>query len=224
MRIATILALLTLAGSAAGEQFWVEYDASCGLFPEECGWMRTIEGGGAVRSLADGILTLDSMADPMIFDYYKMNRPITPGPGETFVATWRVCVAEQSEFWEQLAYFHGDAGSAVVLGYYLDRVCSLYEGWYLPFLPGVFHTYRLESPDLSSYSLWIDDAYSIAGVFHSPCEPVPFVIFGDGTCGTGAGVSRTEWEYFGFGVVPEPSALITVFAIALCALLAQRHA
>jgi hypothetical protein len=213
MRVITTLILLTFAAGAAAEQFWIEYDASCGQFPEECGWTRTTHGGGAVRSLADGVLTLDSMASPLISDYYKIERPITPGPGEMFVATWRMCVAQESGFWEWLAAVKADDGYLVMLAYKTDQMWSLDEQWYYPIAPGAFHTYRLESADLDTYSLWIDECCVHTGVFGGPFEPIPHVDFGDLGYGSNT-LSLTQWSYWGFGIVPEPGAMALLLACA----------
>ncbi|HOO16553.1 MAG: hypothetical protein KBH81_04280 [Phycisphaerae bacterium] len=92
MRIVALLASLMLVAGAAGEQFWIEYDASCGLFPEECGWNRLAMEGGAERSLDDGLLTLDSLAGLGVIDCYGIGRPISLAPGESFVMQWRLRV------------------------------------------------------------------------------------------------------------------------------------
>jgi hypothetical protein len=201
------------------EQFWISYDAACGQYPEQVGWTRTTHAGGAVRSISDGILTLDSTADPMIEDCYRIDRPITPGPGEMFVAEWRVCVAQQSGYWEVLAGAQADDGGQVVLDYKEDYVRSFWDGWSLPIASGAFHTYRLESTTMHDFSLWIDGTYAHSGAFDRPGPPIPFVAFGDASYG--ASTSLTEWEYFRFGVVPEPGAIALAFAV--CAYVARRR-
>jgi hypothetical protein len=219
-----ILALLA-AGLCAclvqAEPFWISYDAACGQFPEEVGWTRHTHDGGAVRSLSDGVLTLDSTASSMICDYYEMDHPITPGPGEMFVSEWRVRVVQQSGFWEALACAQADDGGVVVLGYSADHVKSWYEDWSVPIAPGIFHTYRLESTSMYDYSIWIDGSYVHDGVFDRPGPPIPFVVFGDGSYGTTPSVSLTQWDYFAFGVVPEPSSLMLLLALPACACVAR---
>jgi hypothetical protein len=189
------LLIVLMIGPAVcqAEQFWVSYDAACGQFPEQCGWTRTTHGGGAARSLADGILTLDSTASSMICDYYRIDRPITPGPGETFVAEWRMRVALQSGCWESLMCAEADDGGDIVLEYGMDGMGSLWEGWSVPIVPGAFHAYRLESASMYDYSLWIDGVHVRDGVFDRPGPPIPFVVFGDGSYGTAPSVSLTEW-------------------------------
>jgi hypothetical protein len=223
-RIVTIVAAGLCACVVQAEPFWISYDAACGQFPEEVGWTRHTHEGGAVRSLADGVLTLDSTASSMICDYYEMDHAITPEPGETFVAEWRVCVSQQSGFWEALTCLRADDGGVVLFGYTQDHMRSWYETWSVPFDPTVFHTYRVESGDMYNYSLWIDDAHVHDGVFDRPGPPIPWVLFGDVSYGTTPCVSLTEWNYFGFGVVPEPSSLMLALALLAGACVARRRA
>ena len=219
-RIVAVVAAGLCACLVQAELFWISYDASCGLYPEEVGWTRTTHGGGAVRSLADGILTLDSTADSMICDGYGIYRPTTPGPGETFVCEWRMCLAQHSGFGESLVSMCADDGGGVAFRYWMDYLQSYHDGWTVPITPGVFHTYRLESTDMYTYSLWIDGAFVRTGQFDRPGPPTPYAAFGD--CGYGGGVlSLTQWDYFRFGVVPEPGAI--GLALAACACVARRR-
>jgi hypothetical protein len=211
-RIVVVLAAGLCACLVQAEPFLIEYSAASGLYPEESGWTRHTHGGGAARSLSDGVLTLDSTASSMICDYYRIDRPITPDPGETFVAEWRVCVAHQSGYWKALAGAVADDGAAVLFDYKEDYVRSFYDGWSVPIAPGVFHTYRLESTSMYDFSLYIDDSYARSGVFDRPGPPVPFAWFGDGSYG-GDTLTLTEWDYFRFGVVPEPSGMALVLGV-----------
>jgi len=218
-RIVAVVAAGLCACLVQAELFWISYDASCGLYPEEVGWTRTTHGGGAVRSLADGILTLDSTASSMINDSYRMERPTTPGPGETFVCEWRMCLAEHSGFGESLMSMRADDGAGAQFRYWMDHVQSE-DGWSVPITPGVFHTYRLESVDMYAFSLWIDDAFVRTGDFDRPGPPVPYAAFGDGSYG--ASRSITQWQYFRFGIVPEPGGLM--LALVACAYGARMRA
>ncbi len=218
-RSLAILAAGACACLVQAEQFLIEYSAASGLYPEVCGWTRSTHGGGAVRSIADGILTLDSTGSSMICDFYRVDRPITPGPGETFVAEWRVRVAQHSGYWEGLASARADDGGEVAFGYDTDRVFGYWEGWYVPVAPSVFHTYRLESASMYDYSLWINGTYAHGGVFVRPGAPNPTVWFGDGTYGAGT-LSLTQWDYFRFGIAPEPGGI--ALALAACACVARR--
>src|SRR5262249_20346055 len=86
-----LLALL-VTECALGTPYWVAYEGDD--FPEAEGWERHTSGGGAVRSLLDGVLTLDSLQSPLIFDDYFWRRQLNPGPQELFVCEWRVRVTE----------------------------------------------------------------------------------------------------------------------------------
>jgi|GEM_PF-1029767 len=220
-RIVAVVAAGLCACLVQAELFWISYDASCGLYPEEVGWGRIAHGGGAVRSLADGILTLDSTADSMICDGYGIYRPTTPGPGETFVCEWRMCLAQHSGFGESLVSMRADDGGGVNFRYWMGHLQSE-QGWTVPIAPDIFHTYRLESTDMYTYLLWLDGVYMGSDAFDRPGPPVPYAAFGDCTYGTTPQSSLTQWEYFRFGVVPEPNSLALVLALTTCACVARR--
>ena len=83
---------LALTASAAAEPYWITYEGND--YPENVGWERVwgnwdgpYQGDGAVRTLEDGVLTLDTLYDDGVVDFYKIERPgaIDPGPGELFV-------------------------------------------------------------------------------------------------------------------------------------------
>ena len=77
------------------------------------------------------------------------------------------------------------------------------------FEPGVFHDFEMYSSDMRSYELHIDGALAIEGVFHESLFPAG-AGFGDLT----SGLSLAEWDYFRFGVVPEPAcASLLLFAL-----------
>jgi hypothetical protein len=86
--VAVVLVLAPAVGLA--DQYWVAYEAND--FPENMGWLRRYGDengpmhGGAERSVAEGILTLDGLRHDQIYDGAEMQRPIDPGPGELFVA------------------------------------------------------------------------------------------------------------------------------------------
>jgi len=89
-RLLVFLAVLSCAGysAALAEPYWVAYEGND--FPENEGWGRRwgnwdgeFEGDGAVRTVADGVLTIDSMYDEGVYDYAYVERPgaTDPGPG-----------------------------------------------------------------------------------------------------------------------------------------------
>ena len=203
--------------AARASPYWIAYEGDD--FPENQGWVRNYgdengpQQGGSVRTLQDGVLGINSLRNPMIYDFYEMDRSINPGPGETFVATWRMRVAE--------AYGFGDVGVAIApdtpailgFGWYYDRMVGTTETWSIPITPGVFHTYEIRSTDMLNYNLWIDATFARSGLWDTNSINHEFINFGDGHHG-GNAVSSSEWDYFGFGVVPEPSE-ITLFACVI---------
>ncbi len=169
-RLVTALAgLVALAGSAVAEPFWVEYNASSGLFPEEVGWERLVMGGGAQRSLEDGLLTLDGLASSDIVDDYGMLRPIDLSPGQSFVMEWRLRVDEVHGSSNPLVGVWFDEGRGrVSLKYSESAIYSLLEGVWIDFEPYVFHEYSLVSSDMLTYTLHIDGSVAYSGNFVSP--------------------------------------------------------
>jgi hypothetical protein len=206
MRIAALIVALAAAGAAFGTPYWIAYEGHD--FPENEGWLRVWgdeEGpyhGGAERSLADGILTLDGLRSDQIYDFYEMQRPIAPGPGETFVAEWRVLVDPASD--------PRDVGVAIAnpsrLAFFLIGPNSLvsWDGPAISIEAGVFHTFVFSSQNMQEYQLVIDDDATYNGYFNLPTYS-SFVNFGDAGQGER---SSSQWDYFRFGVVPEPASAL----------------
>jgi hypothetical protein len=67
-----------------------------------------------------------------------------------------------------------------------------------------FHEFRVESADMVSFSLSIDDGLAYTGTFESLTLLHSFVNFGDAVQGQS---SLTHWDYVRFGVIPEPSTV-----------------
>lgn len=222
MRFLAALVVLCIIGSAMAEPFWVEYDASCGQFPEQVGWDRLAMGGGARRSLDGGVLTLDGLASTMIVDDYGMLHPIDLGPGESFVMHWRLRVDEVDGFADPGVAAFSEGFGRVSLLYSESSIYSILEvAWIADFEPHVFHDYSLVSADLLTYTLSIDSAVVYTGQMVSPSHN-PGIDWGDEWEG---GSSRSDWDYVGFGVVPEPSmALLLASACLLATLLRARRA
>ncbi len=211
-----------LAARARGERYWVEYDASCGQFPEEVGWTRHwgdefgSHHGGAERRLEDGALVLDSLASDRIYDYYEVDRLIDPGFGERFVAEWQLRVDEPSDDCDaQVVIARDDPPGHVAIEFATDGLHIPTEHLTLPVDPGVFHAYRFESNDMQAYALYLDGALLHEGLFQEISLLQSFVGFGDGAQGAR---SLSRWNYFRFGAVPEPSAcaLAAVAATVAC--------
>ncbi len=209
--LGTAFILLGGAGGRA-ERFWVAYEGDD--YPENQGWERVYGdehgpgSGGAVRSLADGIFTLDGLYSNAVVDFYVKDRAFDPGPGEKFVAEWRVLVDPASDpydvnvgIWRAVspgyAYFQlGPSGVRIRPGLV---TIGLQEG--------VFHSYRFESVDMHSFTLDIDGAITFSGSFYDNTTLQYSVAFGDTVDGQ---VSRSHWDYVRYGIVPEPCSAAAV--------------
>lgn len=210
------ICLLVLGAGARAEPFWIEYDASCGQFPEEVGWDRLAMGGGARRSLEDGALRLDSLASTSIIDCYGISHPVDLGPGESFVLEWRLRVNEVYGLADPpvkpvMAVFFAGYGR-VTLEYSETSLYSLLEFTWIDFDPHAFHDYSLATSDLLTYTLRIDGSAAHTGPLVTPCS-VSSVDWGDSVTGSS---SLSDWDYVRFGVIPEPSSVL----LTTCACLA----
>lgn len=202
----TLGLLVAVVSSAPADQYWVSYEAD-GVYPEACGWSRRTDYGGAQRWFEDGALVLDSRASLMIDDSYSMSRPqaLDPSPGEVFVMQWRLRVDESQGPWDQSVGFFSDERRAVFLDFAYAAVWDGVEGHIAAtFSPGVFHEFELRSADMLTYELYIDCATAYSGAFTVPLVDSSRVAWGDGTQG---GASLARWDYFRFGVVPEPGGI-----------------
>jgi hypothetical protein len=185
--------------AALADQYWVTYEGND--FPENEGWERYAYAGGAERYLQEGCLVLDGRASIDISDFYRQPLPADPGPGEVFLAQWRMRVDEVSGFFDPGVAVGSYGHGAVVLCYQQNRIYSLLEGVFIDFAPGVFHEYSLVSVDMLSYALYIDGALGRTGLFVGPMSQSQ-VDWGDYTQGAS---SLSDWDFFRFGVVPEPT-------------------
>jgi hypothetical protein len=201
------------AGMARAAPYWVAWEGND--FPENEGWRRIVNGPQpAERTLADGIMTMDGLADRQIDDYYRMERPLDPEAGETFVMQWRLRVHEVNG--NPLALY--DAGAAVwsdddwtvSLLFGIDFVYSFHENVQIPIEPGVYHAVELRSSDMRSYHLLVDGALIHAGAFWEPTFRQSRIHWGDRARGS---ASLVDWDYFRFGVVPEPATLWSLLAL-----------
>ena len=220
MRILCFLSVVTLSVSGGrADEYWFAYEAT-DRFPEEEGWRRFTTGGGAVRSLENGQLIIDGRRSIEITDRYEMNLEgnLDPDPGERFVARWRVRVDEVSSNFDAAVAIEADDNRAVLFLYEENRVFN----WYDPaasaqFTPRVFHDFEFRSSDMRAYELRIDGLLAVSGSFR-PSLGESRVGWGDATQGTS---SLTTWDYFRFGVVPEPGPVVMLL-ITLTAMLRRR--
>lgn len=219
--VVCVAMVLTGAGAALATPYWVTWEGND--YPENEGWEHVwgnfdgpYQGPGADRSLDGGIMTVDTLADPLMYDGYRMSRPgqFDAGPGETFIMEWRMLIEEAN----------GNQTEGCAVGLLTDdaRVASL---WFRPyqvdvptddyqtatFEPYVWHSYRLVSSDMLSFDLYIDDVWSLSAQFTVGADR-SFVAWGNQIQG---GSARVHWDYVRFGVVPEPNGLLLVCVLSL---------
>ena len=109
-------------------------------------------------------------------------------------------------------YVISDDHYAVMFVFAERYVLSTHEGnVFAYFEPGMFHEFEMRSGDMRSYELYIDGELAIEGVFSESSFPA-CAGFGDVV----SSWSLAEWDYFRFGVVPEPNTA-TLFFVGLLA-------
>jgi hypothetical protein len=219
VRALAMLVALALTANARADLFWIEYDASCGQFPEEVGWDRLVMSGGDQRSLDGGVLTLDSSAGLGVIDCYGISHPVDLGVGESFLVEWRLRVDEvvgaaHPPFKPAITVgFDGYGG--VTFAYAEGSLYSVLESTWIDFDPNVFHDYSLTTSDLLNYTLSIDGSVAHTGRLETPCY-VNAVGWGDKATGA---TSVSEWEYVRFGVIPEPSGALLIISACLAGII-----
>ncbi len=214
-RLATLgILLCNLTGAARAEQFWVAWEGND--FPENEGWERVHygdDGPPAIRSLSNGVMTLDGLASTRIVDAYRMYRPINPQAGEEFVIHWRLQIDEvgnQNYPYDPGLSIYSDDGWDVLLVMGVDEVHSVLEQADFGFEAGVFHDWTFRTKDMRSYTLSVDRSVVYTGVF-TQSGPVEWRLsWGDIVAGSN---SLSDWDYFRFGIVPEPTSCISLLAL-----------
>jgi len=226
----TAAALGTLVIPAGAEPYWFTYEGND--LPENEGWTRywgnqdgEYQGDGAIRTIEDGVLTIDSMDDPWIYDYNWIDLPdqFDPEPGEELVMEWRLKVDEVVGVWSGPGVsLASDERWRAGFVFREDYIWSFYEGddVFIPIEPGVFHEYRFVSSDLRSYDLYIDGELARHGAW-SHLASSSRATWGDFSYPVS---SRSRWDYFRFGVVPEPKTVsLILVAMACCRRKARSH-
>jgi hypothetical protein len=168
------------------------------------GWERLATGGGADRTIADGILRLSANVTG-ISDGYKFdgNEQLNPDTGEFFYAEWRMRIISPSSDADVTVYFASDDfGGDVSMGWGENDFWSLYDFHHISLDATVFHTYRLESLDMADYDFYLDGELAYQGFFDPPTLNSSFAFWGDGGVN---GISTSEWDYFRLGVTPIPA-------------------
>lgn len=219
-------ALGALALPAGAEPYWITYEGND--LPENEGWNRywgnadgEYQGPGAYRTVEDGILTMDSLYDLEVYDFVEMTLPgqIDPDPGETFIAEWRLKVEQVDGLIDPAVWIFSDTAMVLGFDYGVSFMRSVFENYrVIPITPGMFHEYRLISADMHIYELYIDGAIAIEGQFSQN--------LGQSTVGWGdnahPAACRTQWDYFRFGVVPEPDAIFLFLSLSAATLSRKR--
>lgn len=202
------------------EPYWVAWEGND--YPENEGWTRQFISGGADRDLSSGAMRIDSTRSHLIYDQSVLERQVDAEAGELFVVEWRARVnVSDGPLWDQGVGIATDSAGLLILGLYRDAIHSAREGWTIPLEQGEFHTIRLESIDMESYSIYIDDSFARIGAFEPETLARSAVTFGDGSSGGGI-VSNVDWDYFRFGVVPEPSSYLCLLSALACTTLWRR--
>lgn len=215
-RVASLaFAALFAFGAAATSRatpYWIAWEGDD--WPEKQGWTRSYGtlnnpgGGQALRTLDDGVLTIDGMQGIGVYDTNSKDLPgaLDPDPGEMFMARWRMRVDSVTlppHGWDPLVAVIADEPWVVHFLYSQDRVWELSQNVEVEIAPGVFHLYELRSTDMRSYMFYVDGDLVLSGHF-DPTVLTSRVAWGDGAT---PAESCTAWDFFEFGVVPEPTAL-----------------
>jgi hypothetical protein len=209
--------LFALAPPLRAEPYWVAWEGND--FPENEGWRRRVNGEGpAMRTLADGIMTIDGLWSTQVDDFYRMERTLDPDPGELFVMQWRLRVHEvigsPLTLYDPGVTVYSDDDWTVSLLFGTDFIRSFHERLEIPMQPAVFHTFEFHSRDMRSYELLLDGALIHVGSFWEPTFTQSRIDWGDLARGS---ASLSDWDYFRFGVVPEPTAGLLILALLLSA-------
>jgi hypothetical protein len=209
--------LLMLIPAAVADEYWVSYQGSD--YPENEGWERTLSEGGAIRTIEDGALVLNSLRSVNIVDFYEMSRPLDPDPGELFIMRWRLKIDSVPMHFDPNVGVFADAFRGVSFRFTEDALLSGFEpNVSVPFERGEFHVFELTSSDMDRYALAIDGTPALLGRF-MPIGNPSRVFWGDGVQGA---TSLSRWDYFEFGVVPEPTALLCILCGTLPVLRKRR--
>ncbi len=220
--IVAFLATVTLAGAflappALGEEYWIAWEGD--TFPEEGEWSRFYGNwdgpwqGQAYRTLHDNTLTIDSLYDQGVFDFYWIERSgaIDPGPGEIFVMEWSLRVDEidaslPTHQYDPSVAVESNEEWGLGLEFGLESVYSVFEHVTLALDMTTMHQFRVVSPDMRTYDLYVDSALFYSGEFVDVCSD-SYVGWGDGVQGA---ASLHHWGYFRVGVIPEVEEIPSV--------------
>ncbi len=220
---AAIVTALLVVGAARASPYWIDYEGASGQFPEEQGWQRITNGGGANRWFDADWFVIDSSSSPHITDYYAwhMYGGMDPGPGEEFIARWRIRIDDVLDDYDPGVSVSSDGGWTVAFVMGQDTIKSVYENNVTAaFEAGVAHTFEFRSSDMRAYALSIDGMPAIEGSFWFSLSGASRVMWGDVVNGD---ASLSRWNYYEFGVVPECGNLVSAGVVAALVSLIQRR-
>ena len=206
------LVLMLCITTGRAEPYWVAYEGND--FPENGGWVRHTTGPPPERWLEEGTLLVDSRVGPYTTDTYTVffDGGLDPGPGETFLMQWKLNIHEATPWEDPGVYVVAEDHWSVLFAFGEGYLTSTYESnVYAEFEAGAFHEFEMRSTDMRQYTLYIDGDPVVHGMFVEGLQP-SYVGWGDVT----GGGSLTAWDYFRFGVVPEP-ACASLLSFALVA-------
>ncbi len=224
IRIVCLVGILALGlGPASADEYWIAYEGND--FPENEGWTRVYGDenghgqGGAERWIEDGALVIDSRRHIAIYDYNVMERQVDPGPAELFIMRWRLRIDEAGPREDPVVAAFSDDSWGVGSHFGESYLESAFEtDVAASFEPGVFHAFEFHSWDMRHYELRIDGQLAITGQF---CDVITVSEVGWGDGGQGS-TSLSRWDYFHFGVVPEPRTLLMFVGAMLVAVPLRR--
>lgn len=101
------------------------------------------------------------------------------------------------------------AYASIVLG--VNELRTLQQQIHVSFEPGAFHEWEFRSADMRTYTLSLDGESAMSGVFVAGL-PRAHIGWGDYVWGP---TSNVEWDYFRFGVVPEPTSCVSMLLLAM---------
>jgi hypothetical protein len=121
-----------------------------------------------------------------------------------FVVEWRLLIDQVIGFSDPGLSVYSDEAWSVTFDFDEDSVMDFGQpGLSAAFEPYAYHDFELRSSDMRSYELFIDGQPAMEGSFHHLIS-TSRVTWGDVIQG---GASLARWDYFRFGVIPEPGAL-----------------
>lgn len=143
--------------------------------------------------------------------------------GEEFVMQWRIRVNQVDghplALYDPGAAVWSDDDWTVSLLFGTDFIRSFHERIEFSMQPGVFHNFEFRSTDMRSYQMFVDGLMIHVGSFWEPTFDRSRVHWGDRARGS---ASLTDWDYFRFGVVPEPSSGVLLLTLLCCTRVIQQ--